>query len=157
MAAGDLGFVLGLVAQTLDAEHRVLWAAVAFFFDLEFLLPKGVVKGIALLAGIEAEALAEVHASAIRILAQQILDFPFDIGRRFLRPPAEVDVILHLQAAHVVFQHGKFFIHSQEKNPSLGTLAGVVQADYTTESKGCSARRSAGRGLGFGLHLTLYA
>src|SRR5262249_53360954 len=124
MFARQFCFMLLLVAQALNAEHGVLGTAVTFFFDLELLLPQRVVERIALLDGIEAETLAEVQPAAVRILAQQVLDFPFGVSRWFLRSPAEVDVILHLEAAHLVFQYGKFFIHSQEKN----SLPGGFQA-----------------------------
>src|SRR5262249_33577280 len=88
--------------------------------DLQFLLPQGVIERVLLLHGGVAEPLPEIHSAPIRKLTEQVLNFPLDIRRRFLRSPAEVDVVFHFQAANLVLQYGQFFINGQEKNSIQG-------------------------------------
>src|ERR1051326_2551555 len=130
-----LCFMFFVRSQALDSQHRILRAAIAFFFDDELLLPERVIERIALLDGGIAEPLGIIHAVAVRKLLEQVLDFPFDIGWWFLGAPAKIHVILDLQPAQLVFEQVKFFVNCQSGSsiPGSGSLQGAFRRNRSEE------------------------
>src|SRR5947209_15607324 len=114
-------FMLLVRAQSLNPQHRILRPAVSFFLDQQFLLPQCVVKRVTLLEGGVTEPLSVIHAVSIGKSLEQVSDLPFDLARRLLGPAAKVHVVLHLQAAKLVFQQRKFVIDCQSGRSSTSS------------------------------------
>src|SRR5260370_42369497 len=84
-------------AHALHGERRMRRAACAFFADARLLAPQVAVDGIALRHLVVAEALCEVHATAIGKFTQQGEPLPLDVGGRPLVRVAKKHFVFDLQ------------------------------------------------------------
>src|SRR5262245_43282051 len=96
--------MLLLCAHALNSQHGVLRTAIPLFLDSELLLPQTREKRVALLDGVEAEALGIVQLMPVRVFLQQALHPPFDVCWRLLGTATEKDVVLNLETTNIVIQ-----------------------------------------------------
>src|SRR5579864_2540119 len=86
-----LGLVFFLGPDALNRKKGILRAAVAFFANAGLLAPEVGVDRVTLRHFVVAEALGEIHASAVGELAQQREHLPLDVAWRLLGGIAEIN------------------------------------------------------------------
>ena len=94
--------MLFFAPKSLNPQDGILRTPIAFFLDSQLLVPERRKKRVPLLDGIETKTLGVIQLRTVGIFSKDRLDPPFEIGGRFLRAAAKVDVIFDLQAADIV-------------------------------------------------------